>query len=60
MNIRNYKELMLFICLDKTHDIYLRKEGKQYQITLNRKNWYPINKRLAKKIIGYWGIEVCK
>ena len=60
MNIRNYKELMLFLYLENSSDMYIRIEGKKYCISLNKKDWYPIKKRIGQQLINQWGIEVCK
>ena len=60
MNINNYKELLLFIYLEKQHDMHLKKEGTQYLFSLNKKDWIPISRRLAKQLNIHWGIEICK
>ena len=60
INIRNYKELMLFLYLENSSDMYLKQENGKYLISLNKKDWYPISKRLAKQLLKIWGIELCK
>lgn len=61
MNIRSYKELLLFLYLENSSDMYIRiDENKQYYVSLNKKDWYPIKKRIGKHLKDNWGIEVCK
>ena len=61
MNIRSYKELMLFLYLENSSDMYIRiDESKKYYVSLNKKDWYPIKKRIGKQLKDNWGIEVWK
>ena len=60
INIRNYKELMLFLYLENSSDMYLKKDDKKYLISLNKRDWYPISKRIAKQLLNQWGIDLCE
>ena len=60
MNITSYKELLLFLYLENSSDMYVKIEKKKYLISLNKKNWYPIKKRIGKQLINQWGIELCE
>lgn len=60
MSINNYKELFIFLYLEKAKDIYIRIEDKQYYISLNKKDWHPLKKQIGEYLISRWGVEVCK
>ena len=58
IQINNYKELVLYLYLENSNDMYLRIKDNKYYISLNKKNWYLIKKSIGKQLKNKWGIEV--
>lgn len=59
MNIRNYKELMLYLYLENSQDMFIRSVENKYYVSLNKRDWTPITKKLFRQLEA-WGIVVCK
>ena len=59
MNIRNYKELMLYLYLENSNDMFIKAVEDQYYVSLNKRDWTPITKKIFKQLDS-WGVVVCK
>lgn len=59
MNIRNYKELMLYLYLENSQDMFIKTEEDKHYVSLNKRDWTPITKKLFKQLEA-WGVVVCK
>lgn len=58
IKINNYKELVLYLYLENSNDMYLRIKNNKYYVSLNKKDWYLIKKRIANQLKDKWGIEL--